>query len=48
VGKTLKLSIDRDGFRPVSRETTLTSGQPQVLSFTLDPVPGTSAGRSNP
>lgn len=47
VGRTLKLRIDREGFRAVSRETTLTSGQPQTLSFTLESVPGVSPGRSN-
>jgi len=44
VGTTVKLRIDRDGYRPVSRETALSSGQPQTLSFPLEPMPA----RSNP
>ncbi|MES1208261.1 MAG: PEGA domain-containing protein, partial [Pseudomonadota bacterium] len=42
VGRTLKLRIDHEGYRPVSRETTPTVGAPQPLSFTLEPAPGRS------
>lgn len=44
VGATVKLRIDLEGYRPVSRETALSSGQPQTLSFPLEPMPA----RSNP
>ncbi len=40
VGRTLKLRIDGEGYRPVSREATPTAGPPQTLSFTLEPDPG--------
>jgi hypothetical protein len=42
VGRTLKLRIDADGYLPVSRETTPTSGPSETLSFTLEPAPGRS------
>ena len=42
VGRTLKLRIDAEGYLPVSRETTPTSGPAETLSFTLEPVPGRS------
>jgi len=42
VGTTVKLRIDHEGFRPVSRETALSSGQPQTLTFPLEPMPARS------
>ena len=42
VGRTLKLRIDAEGYLPVSRETTPTSGPTETLSFTLEPAPGRS------
>jgi serine/threonine protein kinase len=38
VGRTLNLRIAGEGFRPISRETTPTSGPPETLSFTLEPA----------
>ncbi len=42
VGRTLKLRIAGEGYRPVSRDATPTAGPPQTVSFTLEPAPARS------
>jgi serine/threonine protein kinase len=44
IGASVKVRVDLEGYRPVSRETALASGQPQTISFPLEPIPA----RSNP
>jgi serine/threonine protein kinase len=41
VGRTVKLRLDLGGYAVASKETTLTAGQPQTLSFTLESAMGT-------
>jgi len=41
VGRTVKLRLDLGGYAAASKETTLTAGQPQTLSFTLESAMGT-------
>ena len=41
VGHSVKLRLDLSGYAAASRETTLTAGQPQTLSFTLESAMGT-------
>jgi eukaryotic-like serine/threonine-protein kinase len=41
VGQPLKLRLDHDGYRPAFRDATLASGQPQTLSFSLEPARNT-------
>jgi serine/threonine-protein kinase len=40
VGRTVKLRLDLGGYTAASRETTLTAGQPQMLSFALESAMG--------
>lgn len=41
VGRTVKLRVDLAGYAAASKETTLTAGQPQTLSFPLESSMGT-------
>ena len=46
VGRTVKLRVDLGGYAPGSKETTLTAGQPQTVSFTLESVEVTKDRRT--
>jgi serine/threonine protein kinase len=48
VARTITLRLDLAGYTGLSKETTLVAGQPQRLSFTLDPAVGTVRVRGVP
>lgn len=48
VGRTITLRLDLAGYAGASKQTTLEAGQPQRLSFTLEPAVGTLRVRGVP